>query len=189
MERVLLKEIADVKLCIVSSSKKKECDEAVEWITLSSLLPFNGTGELLLSSEYYPDEDIKVKKHDIIMKRVAPTGVNYIEDDINAYVYNNLFIIRTKENVSADYLAAYLDENIEDFVKGLARGSVAPSIGRKDLLEIEIDLPGEREQNAIGGYWRSYNAKKRLENKLTQLEQIKNREIFNIIRNKDGGKR
>ena len=137
MERVLLKEIADVKLCIVSSSKKKECDEAVKWITLSSLLPFNGTGELLLSSEYYPDEDIKVKKHDIIMKRVAPTGVNYIEDDIDAYVYNNLFIIRTKEKVKPDYLAAYLDENIENFVNGLTRGSVAPSIGRKDLMEME----------------------------------------------------
>lgn len=181
MERVLLKEIADVKLCIVSSSKKKECEEAAKWITHSSLLPFNGTGELLLSSEYYPDEDIKAQKHDIIMRRVAPTGVNYIEEDINAYVYNNLFIIRTKEMVSADYLAAYLDGNIGDFVKGFARGAVAPSIGRKDLMEMEIFLPDTKAQNSIGGYWRSYNEKKRLENKLTQLEQIKNKEIYNII--------
>lgn len=181
MERVLLKEIADVKLCIVSSSKKKECEEVAKWITLASLLPFNGMGELMLSSEYCPEEDLRVKNHDIIMRRVAPTGVNYIEEDINAYVYNNLFIIRATEMVSADYLAAYLDKNVEDFVKGLARGTVALSIGRKDLMEMEIFLPDVKTQNAIGAYWLTYNAKKRLENKLSQLEQIKNREIFNIV--------
>ena len=181
MAKLLLKDVADVKLCIAVSSKGKAIEKAVKWITLASLLPFNGMGELMLSSEYYPDEDIKAQKRDIIMRRVAPTGVNYIEEDINAYVYNNLFIIRATEMVSADYLAAYLDKNIEDFVKGLARWTVAPSIGRKDLMEMEIFLPDVKTQNAIGAYWLTYNAKKRLENKLSQLEQIKNREIFNIV--------
>ena len=74
-----------------------------------------------------------------------------------------------------------MDVNIENYVKCLASGAAVPSIGRKDLLSMEIFLPDVKTQNAIGSYWLTYNEKKRLENKLSQLEQIKNREIFNIV--------
>lgn len=181
MEKLLLKDVADVKLCIAVSSKGKAIEKAVKWITLASLLPFNGMGELMLSSEYCPEEDLKVKNRDIIMRRIAPTGINYIVKDMDAYVYNNLVIISARGNVNSDYLAAYLDVNIENYVKGLASGAAVPSIGRKDLLAMEIFLPDVKTQNAIGSYWLTYNEKKRLENKLSQLEQIKNREIFNIV--------
>lgn len=187
MKKVLLKELADIKLCI-SSFAKEDLDESVRWISLSTMLPYNGIGEFLVSWEYNPEDDIKVRKHDIIMKRVLPMGINYIEEDIeDAYAYNNLFIIRAKEGVNSDYLAAYLDENISEFVLLHAKGSVAPSIGRKDLMEMEIYLPDEAKQNAVGKYWLIYNQKKRLENKLTSLEQKKNREIFKKIRTQNGG--
>lgn len=187
MKKVLLKELADIKLCIPSLAKEKT-DGQIKWLVPSTLSLYNEIKGYLYTSEYNPEDDIKVRKHDIIMKRVLPTGINYIEEDIeDAYAYNNLFIIRTKENVNSDYLAAYLDENISEFVLLHAKGSVAPSIGRKDLMEMEIYLPDEAKQNAIGKYWLIYNKKKRLENKLTSLEQKKNREIFRKIRIQNGG--
>ena len=52
---------------------------------------------------------------------------------------------------------------------------------------MEIYLPDKKKQNAVGKYWLIYNQKKRLENKLTYLEQKKNREIFRKIRIQNGG--
>ena len=186
MRKFLLSELAEIKLCIASAPKNKDFTESVKWIMQSSLLPFNEINPVF-SSEYSPNEDMKAIKNDILVRRLSPSGVNIIEGDINAYVYNNIIIIRANESVCADYLAAYLDENIEAFVKTYAKGAIVSSISRKDLMEMPIDLPDAATQRAVGGYWLMYNKKKRLEKKLTELEGKKNKEIFNLIMTTNGG--
>lgn len=186
MRKFLLSELAEIKLCIASAPKNKNFAESVEWIMQSSLLPFNEI-KPVFSSEYCSNEDMKVIKNDILIRRLSPSGVNLIEDDTNAYVYNNIIIIRANDSVCADYLAAYLDENIEAFVKTYAKGAIVSSISIKDLMEMPIDLPDVTTQRAVGGYWLMYKKKKRLEKKLTDLEGKKNKEIFNFIMTTNGG--
>lgn len=188
MKRVSLKDLADIKLCIALPCKKDSAIEAV-WITQSALLPFNAFGEFMPTTNIDADKSLKAEKHDILIKRVAPTGVNYIEDDTDAYVYNNLFIVRAREGVDSSYLAAYLDQNIEEFVNLRAGGAVVLSVGRKDLSEMSIVVPEERVQKAVGGYWLEYNKKKRIENRLTAMEKQRNKALIQKITSENGGKR
>lgn len=184
MREVLLQEIADIKICTVGNSKKTEDRLPANWIVTSSLLPYNQIGELLLSSEYKVDEEIKAKSGDILIRRLSPTEVNYLESDMEAYIYNNIVIVRANENVSSAYLASYLDAHLEDFVKMRSSGAIVMAIGKKDLSEMTIEVPDLETQKAIGNLWLLYNEKKRLQEKLTKLERIQNKQIFKIVKDK-----
>lgn len=187
MKRVLLKDIAEIKICSARTVKDDDFSDEVPWLTQSSLLPFNELGAGMRSSEFCASEDVKAVRNDILVRRLAPTGVNFVENDADAYVHNNIIMIRARDSVCASYLAAYLDEVIGAYVKENARSTAVASIGRKELREMPIELPDDDVQRSYGAYWLLLNKKKRLEKKLADLEGKKNKEIFNLVRTMSGG--
>ena len=67
-----------------------------------------------------PDEDFLLREEDIVIKRITPLFVNYVDsvgDDI--YAGNNLIIISAKENIYPRYLAMILNDKIKELTDAI----------------------------------------------------------------------
>jgi len=174
----LLKDIATINFGALDKAEK-ESDGAL-WITTSNLLPNNTLAGYERDLHFRPAESLSVKNGDILIRRIAPGYINFIQETAqNCYAANNLIIVRATEQVNAMYLAYYLNNNIERIIKKAAKGTVLPTLARPDLGEFEIILPDDRIQYLVGNIWFLQAEKIKLEDKLRNLENRKLHHLLN----------
>lgn len=169
--RKKLKDIADIKFCL-SSASKNENEQKAEWITPANLLENNVIANLSLSNQYKIDDNAKISPNDIIVKRINPSFVNYVDAiKSNVYASGNLIVIKSNA-VDAKYLAYFLNKKINQITKSFV-GSTIPAIGRNDLEEISIPILSLNQQKAVGEIWYCNTNLQKLKKHLAELERIK----------------
>lgn len=175
-----LKNIAEIKFCL-SVTSKDEFENKRRIVTPSSFFENNVLVGIVEDDKLKISEDMKISKGDIIIKRIGPSFVNYIDcidDDI--YAGGNLIIVRAKE-VNEKYLAFMLNESVKKIVASLV-GTKMPAIGRNDLEDVEIPLLSSRQQIAIGEVWFNSIELKKLKQQLYELENEKlKQQLMNYI--------
>ena len=181
MDKTLLKNIATITIGVLDKTDK--VFSSVRWITTANLLPHNTLAGYEYGLSYRPSMLLLVQKSDILVRRIAPSYINYIQDIApNAYIANNVIIIRPKEGqIDPKYLAYYLDKNIEKIIKKAAKGTTLPTLTRQDLEEFEITLPDERTQYLVGNIWYLDAEKIKLQKELRDLESKK---LYYILNNR-----
>jgi restriction endonuclease S subunit len=185
-KRVSLLDIADIKFCIVNSSKKAA--SASKWIMAANLLCDNVVTGVFEDNKARPDESLRVYENDIIIKRISPSYINLINIRLNdIYAYNNLIIVRAKA-VEAKYLAYYLSRKIKEFSENTSVGAVMPSIGRPELESFKIPILPINKQKAVGELWYQSIEKKKMLLQLAKLENEKELYLLNkYVDKKVGG--
>jgi restriction endonuclease S subunit len=176
--KTLIKNIATVTIGVLDKTDK--VFSSIRWITTANLLSHNTLAGYEYGLSYRPSISLLVQKGDILVRRIAPSYINYIQDIApNAYIANNVIIIRPKEGqIDPKYLAYYLDKNIEKIIKKAAKGTTLPTLTRQDLEEFEITLPDERTQYLIGNLWYLENEKIKL---YQELKNIENKKIYYLL--------
>ena len=95
IKMVSLKDVADIKFCIVGTVKGRNQSGKTKWLTAANLLNDNIITKVLEEEKYKKDEALQVSKDDIIIKRISPTYITYVNNDLpDTYAYNNLIIVR-----------------------------------------------------------------------------------------------
>ena len=164
---MLLGELAEI---IFSFPERGE--DRGKWLSAISLQEDNYIGEIKDEFELKTNPIYKICKGDILVKRIQPQYVNYISDNIDAYVGVNLIIIRAKENIDKKYLAYLLETNLNKLYVDTSR-SVLSAINRKSFEELNFaELPSIAKQKAIGELWWLAKEKKKLYKDLCLKEQI-----------------
>lgn|GEM_PF-836724 len=171
IEKKVLKDIAEIKFSLQSKDKNPV---SVKCITVAQLLPKNSIESFDSVAESTSCSDIKILAGDILIRRIAPSYVNYIdkvEGDI--YVGNNLIIIRAKSAVDSRYLAFYLNTYIDTIIKQCAKGTAMPTLNRGDLERVMLPLPSLQKQAILGNLWF-----------LSTLRESKTEQLHNLISKK-----
>ena len=164
---MLLKDVAEI---IFSFPEKGQADD-VKWIYAACLQEDNKIIELKTECELSPSPEYKVQKGDIVVKRIQPQFVNYIAEDIDAYIAQNLVIVRSNGAVNPKYLAYILEMSLGKLYKDMT-GSVLTAINRKGFEELDIgELPPAQTQIAIGELWWLTKEKKKLYEALLEKEK------------------
>ena len=126
---------------------------------------------------------------DIVIKRITPTFVNYIDfDPGEVYCGNNLIIVSPNVKTDAMYLAMLLNEKIGELSKESSIGAVMKSISRNDLESLEIPMPDERKRQIVGELWYKGIEIKKKRIKLAELENIRNNYYIKKSIHISGGK-
>jgi len=167
-------DVSEIKFCSVSPSRSKCNEVSTKWLVCSNFLPDNKIDYSFTTNDIVPSQELVISKHDIVIKRIIPTYINYIEEIPDGiYAGNNLIIVTPKDNIDPKYLAMILNNRICDLSKESSIGAVMKSITRSDLAALEIPCPNIELQHALGELW--YNGielkKKRI--RLAELENIK----------------
>ena len=184
-----LSDVAEIKICAISSERARIQERPTQWLTSANFLKDNtivyDTSEML----YAPDEGMIIKKEDIIIKRISPTFVNYVDYmPDNIYGGNNLIIISPRSGVCSKYIASFLNEKIQTLSEMNSSGAVMKSIGRNHLAELEIPIVPYETQVIIGELWYRNIELKKMRMRLVELESAKrNRQIIKYV-NSYGGK-
>ena len=120
-----------------------------------------------------PDERYRPHAGDIIIRRVQPTFVNYINADADYYLGQNLIIIRPRPDVILGKYLAFVLENGLDRLHAESAGSLIPSLKRKDLECFDIGSPPPlQKQKVIGELWWLNKEKIKLQNQLESAETV-----------------
>jgi len=174
MMKPRLKDIATINFGILEPTPISEKEyKGIQWITTANLLPNNNIAKYEQDLSFKPCESLSVKNDDILIRRIAPGYVNYLQETVpNCYVANNLIVVRATELVNSKYLAYYLGQNLTKIIKKAAKGTVLPTLARQDLAEFEIILPDRQTQNLVGELW------------FLEMEKIKLQEQLKILENK-----
>ena len=174
-----LKDVAKIKFCL---SQKVISDEKYKIITPINLLENNVIDNFVFDDRVRVNKDTKVHKGDILIKRVSPSFVNYIDEiDEDTYASGNLIII-SAVSVESKYLAYILNKEISKITQSLS-GAKIPSIGRNDLEEIEVPILSIKRQKAIGDLWHKSIEVYKLKTRLNELEFIKVKGILSELVN------
>ena len=174
MERIKLTEVAEIKFCISLSGQTKQQDTPTKWLACANFLRNNTIVYDATETNYVPDKDVLIQKNDIVVKRISPLFVNYIDempDEI--YAGNNLIIITPKKEIYPKYLAMLLNEKIETLSESSSVGAVMKSVSRQHLENVIIPLLPYDKQILIGELWYSGIELEKMKNKLAELESKK----------------
>lgn len=190
MKHIKLREIANINFCTVTPSRSKPSAAPTKWLVCANFLVDNEIDKHLSVNNVHPDENWLLHKNDIIVKRIAPTFVNYIDSiDNGIYCGNNLIIITPNDKVNSKYLAMILNEQIGSLSKESSIGAVMKSISRTDLEEMSIPFPDIKTQKAIGSLWHNGIELKKKRIRLAELENIKMNYTINKAIKMLGGKK
>ena len=95
MKMEFLKDVAEVKPCIVTPPKNKDSRSELYWLTAANLLNDNTTSPAEIDTTYQRDEKLKINNHAILIKRINPQYVNLIRNlECEVFASNNLSIVR-----------------------------------------------------------------------------------------------
>lgn len=190
MNNKKLCEIAKIKFCSLTPSRAKPTVDPVNWVACTNFLDDNIVDfDNITVSYVLPDDDWLLQSDDIVIKRITPTFVNYIEcvkEEI--YCGNNLIIVSPDKSVDAKYLAMILNEKIAGLSKESSVGAVMKSVSKADLSKIEISLPDIDIQKKLGFLWYNGIELKKKKSRLAELENIKINQILKKAINMFGGK-
>ena len=105
---MLLKEIAE----IVFSFPDKGADVTADWIYPAFLQEENVITEIKTEHELKTNPSCRIEVSDVIVKRIQPQFVNYISEKIDAYIGQNLVIVRASNRIDSKYLAYLLERDL-----------------------------------------------------------------------------
>lgn len=167
--KLKLKDVAKIKFCLAN---KVLADREYKILTPINLLDNNIIESIVLSDKVQADDDTKVCSGDIIVKRISPSFVNYIDKiDSDVYASGNLIII-SAISVDSKYLAYVLNQEVPKIIQSLS-GARIPAIGRDDLEKIQIPILPIEKQISIGNLWQKSIEIYKLKNRLNELELSK----------------
>lgn len=190
MKYKALKDFASINFCTITPSRSKPSMTPTNWLVSANFLADNEIDKNVSSNYVKPDENWLLHSNDIVIKRITPTFVNYIEKiDQDIYCGNNLIIVRPGEKVDSKYLAMVLNEQIGNLSKESSIGAVLKSISRTDLEEMSIPFPDLKTQETIGLLWYNGIELKKKRTRLAELENIKMNYTINKAIKKLGGKK
>ena len=172
MEQRSLKETTKkIKFCSFSPGRAIESETSTKWLSGSNFLQDNVVSGSTTEAFCVPDSDLLIRSGDIIIKRIAPTFVNFIDSiQDETYAGNNLIIVTPKEGIYPKYLAMVLNENILSISEESSIGAVIRSVSRKNLEALKISLLPYEKQQVIGDLWFDGIELKKLKMRLTELE-------------------
>lgn len=177
-----LKDIAKIKFCL---AQRGVSDQKYKTLTPIKLLDNNVIDGFIYDDKVRADDDTKICSGDIIIKRISPSFVNYIDKiDDDIYASGNLIII-SAISVDPKYLAYILNQEIPKITQSLS-GAKIPAIGRSNLEEIQVPILPIEKQKVIGELWQKSIELYKLKNKLNELELSKIKSILGKATN--GGK-
>lgn len=174
MEYKKLIEVAKIKFCTITPSRSKPSIEPTNWLVCANFLADNVINLDFTTNNATPDDDWLLHKDDIVIKRITPAFVNYIDQiPPGTYCGNNLIIVTPKNQVDAKYLAMILNEQICNLSRDSSIGAVMKSVSRSDLEELTIPMPDIKTQKTIGGIWYNGIELKKKKVRLAELENIR----------------
>ena len=174
MKHLRLAEIAEIKFCVVSPGRTKTQEAPTMWLQCANFLRNNTIIYDATATNYVPDSELLIKKDDIVVKRISPMFVNYIDyipDEM--YAGNNLIVITPKQEVYSKYLAMVLNEKIETLSESSSVGAVMKSVSRQHLEDVIIPLLPYEKQILVGDLWYDGIELEKMRIRLTELESIK----------------
>ena len=164
---MLLKEIAE----IIFSFPDKGANVTADWIYPAFLQEENVITEIKTEYDLKTNPSCRIEVGDVIVKRIQPQFVNYISEKIDAYIGQNLVIVRGKCCVDSKYLAYILERDLSKLYKDTA-GAILTAINRKCFDEFDVgDLPPIEKQKAIGELWWLEKERKKLYQQLLIKEK------------------
>lgn len=168
-----LKDVADINFCTITPSRSKPSATPTNWLLCANFLADNQIDGDATTNYVLPDENWLLHKGDIVIKRITPTFVNYVDAiDMNTYCGNNLIIVTPSRTVDGRYLAMILNEQIRSFSKESSVGAVMKSISKSDLEAMSIPYPDTKIQKKIGLLWYNGIELKKKRTRLAELENI-----------------
>ena len=174
MKYVRLVDVAEIKFCSVSPGRTKTQESPTMWLQCANFLRNNTvTGDATVTN-YVPDDELLIKKDDIVVKRISPMFVNYIDyipDEM--YAGNNLIVITPKQEVYSKYLSMVLNEKIETLSESSSVGAVMKSVSRQHLEDVIIPLLPYEKQILVGNLWHDGIELEKMRIRLTELESQK----------------
>ena len=174
MKYVRLVDVAEIKFCSVSPGRTKTQESPTMWLQCANFLRNNTvTGDATVTN-YVPDDELLIKKDDIVVKRISPMFVNYIDyipDEM--YAGNNLIVITPKQEIYSKYLAMQLNERIESLSESSSVGAVMKSVSRQHLEDVIIPLLPYEKQILVGDLWYDGIELEKMRTRLAELESIK----------------
>lgn len=175
--KVKLKEVAQVVVSLPQLAGENEI--IAKWFKSSDFLINNEVQQAEIDDKFKVNDIFNVRVGDIVIKRIAPTYINVIDEEyLDTYYGANIVIIRSDINkVENGYLACVLNWQISR----LTTATALPSINKKELDELVIDLPPLETQVKIAKLWRLIQEKNRLYLKLMELSKLKEKYIFSKV--------
>lgn len=174
MKQLRLAEIAEIKFCVVSPGRTKTQETPTMWLQCANFLRNNTVLCDATTTNYVPDDELLIKKDDIVVKRISPMFVNYIDYiPDKMYAGNNLIVITPKQEVYSKYLAMLLNEKIESLSESSSVGAVMKSVSRQHLEEVMIPLLPYENQILVGELWYSGIELEKMKIRLAELESQK----------------
>ena len=174
MKHLRLAEIAEIKFCVVSPGRTKTQEAPTMWLQCANFLRNNTIIYDATVTNYVPDDELLIKKDDIVVKRISPMFVNYIDyipDEM--YAGNNLIVITPKQKVYSKYLAMLLNERIESLSESSSVGAVMKSVSRQHLEEVDFPMLPYEKQVLVGDLWYSGIELEKMRTRLAELESQK----------------
>ena len=146
---MFLSEVAN----IIFSFPEKGGEETADWVYPAFLEENNIIAGIKTEKEMATNPLCKIKVGDIIIKRIQPQFVNYVAEDLNAYIGQNLVIVRSRKEIEPKYLSYILERDLNKLYRDTA-GAILTAINRKCFDEFDIgELPPKEKQKAIGELW------------------------------------
>lgn len=189
MRYIRLSDAAEIKFCSVSPARMKTQQEQTKWLSCSNFIADNNIIGEPSFANYVPDENFEIHPQDIVIKRITPSYVNYVSDIADdLYAGNNLIVLTTHDGINAKYLAMILNNKIFSISESSSIGAVMKSVSRPDLEKIKIPLLPYEQQVKLGEVWFLNIELKKMKNRLSELECIKNNYELTRYINLIGGK-
>ena len=174
MKYARLVDVAEIKFCSVSPGRTKTQEEPTLWLQCANFLRNNTVTCDATVTNYVPDDELLIKKDDIVVKRISPMFVNYIDYiPDKMYAGNNLIVITPKQEVYSKYLAMLLNERIESLSESSSVGAVMKSVSRQHLEEVDLPMLPYEKQVLVGDLWYSGIELKKMRTRLAELESQK----------------
>lgn len=174
MKIVALKDVSDIKFSTVSASRSETQEPSITWLTTTNFCDDNKICTEPSESNFVLDENMILQNNDIVIKRINPLFINYIDNiSSNIYAGNNLIIVTPLDGVYPKYLAYILNDGIVDLSKASSVGAVLKSISRNELENMRIPLPIYKKQILIGDLWYNSIELKKMKTRLAEIEDLK----------------
>ncbi len=189
MEHRKLRELATIKFCSITPSRSKMQEDSTKWLVCANFLANNEVENIPTVNNVIPEEEWRLNQNDIVIKRITPTYVNYIDyAPKKIYCGNNLIIVTPNEAIDAKYLAMILNNKIGELSQESSVGAVMKSVSRKDIEAVKVPLPDIEKQRLIGELWYNGIELKKKRTRLAELENIRNNFLIQrMINNESGG--
>lgn len=188
MQYIKLGDCASIKFCSITPSRSKIHDTPTKWFVCADFMADNEVIKEPTVNYVTPDDDWLLSRHDIVVKRITPTYVNYIDfDPGGVYCGNNLIIITPYVEMDPKYLAMILNNKIGELSTESSVGAVMKSINRYDLETLEIPMPDESKQQIMGELWYKSIELKKKRIRLIELENMRTNYLINKVIHTTGG--